>query len=721
MKKLFISTMLIALFSVTSLCQIRNQFKYQAVLRNNSGEVLSEQSVAIKISILKGSENGETSYSETHTVETNKFGLINLIIGTGLPNEGAFLNIAWGDDDYFLKLEVDIDGGSNYEVMGTSPLLSVPYSLHAESIGQMNQLSVLGDSESNLEEALFTVMNSTGDTVFAVYQEGVRIYVSDDNSDKALGSRGGFAVGGYSSGKGTYTNEYLRVTPDSVRIYVKNDVNKAIGSRGGFAVGGYSSGKLENSDFMYLEPENYFIGHESGINNTTGTYNAFLGYESGYNNTEGSENIFIGHGSGFSNTLGLSNVFVGNEAGFENIDGGYNVFVGNYAGLNNTTGSENVFIGDGAGDTNTIGNYNVFVGNSAGSENIDGSYNVFVGNSAGINNTHGEANVIIGDAAGESNTFGSSNVFVGDWAGAQNTVGEGNVYIGESSGWTSDSSNYNVFLGESTGYSNTKGSENVFLGSSTGFSNTEGNWNVFLGEETGYNNTVGEGNTFIGPNTGYSNIDGSENVFLGAESGYMNENGSNNVFLGPGAGYFETGSNKLYISGYDADSTESLVYGNFDQEVLQINNYLGVGKFPEENEMELEGDASKTTAGEWMANSDARIKTDIKDIDYALETIKKLHPVKFKYTKYWKSLHPSIEDKYYYNFIAQEYQKVFPESVKKGGDYLDESKTEKVLQQDSYNTQIISVKAIQELAKENEELRKMVQELTKRIERLENK
>jgi len=62
------------------------------------------------------------------------------------------------------------------------------------------------------------VLNASGDTVLAVYQEGVRIWVADDTTGvKANGSRGGFAVGGMNPTKG-YTNEYLRVTPDSVRV-----------------------------------------------------------------------------------------------------------------------------------------------------------------------------------------------------------------------------------------------------------------------------------------------------------------------------------------------------------------------------------------------------------------------------------------------------------------------------------------------------------------------
>ncbi len=660
MKRILITLIVIIGICTISIAQNRNNFKYQAVVRNNQGEVIANQLVSIKVSIFQGSESGTPAYIEEHKPTTNAFGLVALNIGNGTVTSGVFNDIDWGNDSYFLKLELDIEAGTNYQVMGTSPLLSVPYSLHAETVSNAN---IEGEADMNLSEALFAVVNSSGDTVFAVYQEGVRVNVGN-GAQKALGSRGGFAVGNLSSGKAN--EEYLRVTRDSVRIYIDESA-KAIGSRGGFAVGNLSSGK-GNSNYMQLNENNYFIGHRSGVSNTTGLYNTFFGYESGTSNTEGSDNIFIGHGSGYFNTIGESNVFVGNEAGYENTEGLYNVFLGNYAGTSNTLG---------------------------------------------------EANVIIGDAAGEDNTLGNSNVFVGDWSGKSNTEGEGNVFLGSNSGWNNLTGNYNVFLGESTGYTNSIGEGNVFLGSSTGFSNTIGSWNVFLGEECGFFNTLGEGNTFVGPSAGYTNTEGEENVYMGAEAGYTNSRGSNNVFLGSNAGYFETGSNKLYISNYDADSTESLIFGNFMDEILQVNYMLGIGKYPEINELELEGDASKTTAGEWFANSDVRIKTDIQDIDNALETIMSLRPVKFKYSEYWKTKHPSIEDKYYYNFVAQEYQTVFPNSVKKGSDFIEGKSGEKVLQLDSYNAQIVSVKAIQELALENQELKKMILELTKRIENLE--
>ncbi len=140
------------------------------------------------------------------------------------------------------------------------------------------------------------------------------------------------------------------------------------------------------------------------------------------------------------------------------------------------------------------------------------------------------------------------------------------------------------------------------------------------------------------------------------------------------------------------------------------NGNTGISRLPATNKLEVEGAASKTTAGDWLANSDRRIKTDILDIDNSIDLLMKLRPVKFRYTPEYIKLHPFIENKYYYNFIAQEYQTVFPESVKGSGELLNGTNQE-ILQIDTYNSQIITIKAVQELVKENERLNQKIDEL----------
>ncbi len=113
------------------------------------------------------------------------------------------------------------------------------------------KLIVKGDASIPADSAIFEVRNKDGQVVFAVYQEGVRIYV-DDTGSKAISSKGGFAVGGYNATK-SLTNEYLRVTPDSVRIYIEEGTgSKSISTKGGFAVGGYNATKIIPTDYFNI-------------------------------------------------------------------------------------------------------------------------------------------------------------------------------------------------------------------------------------------------------------------------------------------------------------------------------------------------------------------------------------------------------------------------------------------------------------------------------------
>jgi len=154
-------------------------------------------------------------------------------------------------------------------------------------------------------------------------------------------------------------------------------------------------------------------------------------------------------------------------------------------------------------------------------------------------------------------------------------------------------------------------------------------------------------------------------------------------------------------------------YGTMDQLTILQNGNVGIGRSPTANRLEVEGTASKTTAGSWLANSDIRIKTDIQDIGSALDVISMLRPVKFRYSEEYMAKHPSITDQYYYNFIAQDFQRVFPAFVQDDG--------EGYLQIDTYPVTPYLVAAVQELNKTVEQLKAENNELKKRIEILESR
>jgi hypothetical protein len=124
---------------------------------------------------------------------------------------------------------------------------------------------------------------------------------------------------------------------------------------------------------------------------------------------------------------------------------------------------------------------------------------------------------------------------------------------------------------------------------------------------------------------------------------------------------------------------------------------VGIGRVATANRLEVEGEASKTTASGWLANSDAAIKREVRDLSGALEKIENVRPVAFRYTAEYLHAHPDIEDKVYYNVIAQEFARVFPESVKSSGETIE---GREILQVDTYPATIYSIAAIRELRAE---------------------
>lgn len=118
--------------SISLIGQAPKSFKYQATARDASGSLVSNQNLSIQISILQGSASGDIAYQEVFNTLTDDFGLINIDIGTGNTSYN-FNTIDWGANSYFIKLEMDLTGGTNYQDFGTSQLLSVPYALHANS------------------------------------------------------------------------------------------------------------------------------------------------------------------------------------------------------------------------------------------------------------------------------------------------------------------------------------------------------------------------------------------------------------------------------------------------------------------------------------------------------------------------------------------------------------------------------------------------------------
>ena len=137
MKKLVL--LLFLFLSLITLAQAPQKMSYQSVVRNAANQIVANQSIGVKISIVEGSLTGSTVYAETHTATTNANGLFTLEAGGGTPITGTFSGINWGNGSHYIKSEIDVTGGTNYALSGTMELLSVPYALYSEKSGSASK------------------------------------------------------------------------------------------------------------------------------------------------------------------------------------------------------------------------------------------------------------------------------------------------------------------------------------------------------------------------------------------------------------------------------------------------------------------------------------------------------------------------------------------------------------------------------------------------------
>jgi len=146
MKKLLF--ILIGLFICSGiLAQVPQKISYQAVIRNSAGELLRNQYIGVRISILQGTPEGHVIYKELFNPnpQTNANGLVTFLIGGGIPITGSFSAIDWANGPHFIHIEADPSGGTDYSIVGTNPFLTVPYSFHSQTADEITGVMTEND------------------------------------------------------------------------------------------------------------------------------------------------------------------------------------------------------------------------------------------------------------------------------------------------------------------------------------------------------------------------------------------------------------------------------------------------------------------------------------------------------------------------------------------------------------------------------------------------
>jgi uncharacterized protein (TIGR02145 family) len=134
MKK-FICSIIFLLCFVMAWAQSPNLMSYQAIIRNSANQLIVSSPLGVRVSLLQGSASGTVVFREIYNPNpmTNDNGLLGLNIGSGVSITGSFGQVNWSQGPYFVQVEVDPTGGTNYSISSVSQLLSVPYALHAKT------------------------------------------------------------------------------------------------------------------------------------------------------------------------------------------------------------------------------------------------------------------------------------------------------------------------------------------------------------------------------------------------------------------------------------------------------------------------------------------------------------------------------------------------------------------------------------------------------------
>ena len=169
MKKIIASVIfsLISFLGISQTTQTKG-ISYQAVIIDPNpielpGEDISMQpyvskDVWIRFGIYSGTS---LQYEEIHKTKTDEFGLVNLVIGTGI-NTGKTSSIAylnWDGATKNLVTNVSFDKGINYKEVSNQKLTYVPYSFYAESAGKLSGVLPIGQGGTGASNAIAARMN----------------------------------------------------------------------------------------------------------------------------------------------------------------------------------------------------------------------------------------------------------------------------------------------------------------------------------------------------------------------------------------------------------------------------------------------------------------------------------------------------------------------------------------------------------------------------------
>ncbi|MBE0654383.1 MAG: tail fiber domain-containing protein [Bacteroidales bacterium] len=683
---------------------------YQAVIRDAGSNLVNNQPIGIKVSILQGTDKGNTVFAEVFNPnpETNANGLLTIEIGGGDPVSGNFSDIDWSKGPYFIKTEVDPSGGIAYSIEGISQLLSVPFALHAKTV----EVDKVDDADNDPFNEIQSL--SINGSQLSLSNGGGTITIPLPTGEATPnGPAGGDLAGNYPNpviGDGKITS--LKIAGNAV-IEDKIASGAVTGTK--IAQAGASAGQvLKWNGTTWAPGADEAGGFSLPYNgNVTSSGNAITIVNEG---TGGGISASVSTGVGlYGRTNSASGLGYGVFGSSGSSDGR-----GVYGEASSATGSSYGLYGRSASNagygvfgwaTSTSGaNYGVSgLSNSSAGIGVYGEASSTTGTNYGVfartRSTQGRG--VYGIA--ESLTGISYSVF------GENKSSAGTGVYGLASNNTG--ANYGVrgISGSSSGYG-VSGEANATSGTTYGVAGT-------TRSSVGYG-VFGRASSTTGVN--YGVYGESESIQARAVYGIAkNKIGKTFGVFGrsqsPEGGVGVAGINSTIptntligaprpIGVYGEVSYEYGYSGYFNGGFVVIAGKLGIGDSFPYHKLHINGNASKTEGGSsWVEWSDARLKTVTGDYSKGLEEIAALRPIVYRYNENNPRNLPS--DKEQVGFIAQEIQEIFPEAVAEDQDgYLTFS---------LHPVNIALVNAIKELKEENDRLKSENIDFQARLERLE--
>lgn len=574
MRKLVLSILASCILALASYAQAPELVNYQGVARDNSGNVLPNQNIGLRITLHSGSPSGTTVYQETHAITTNTFGLFAIEIGGGSVLSGTVAAINWGSNVFYVQTEMDASGGTLYSDMGTAQLLSVPYALYAKTSGNVGATGATGPSGADGADGVNGATGATGSNGATGSQgvQGIQGLQGNAGATGATGSNGATGAAGATGSQGIQGATGVTGSQGVQGIQGTQGNAGATGATGATGSNGATGAAGQDGTSVNIQGSVASSANLPGSGNSAG--DGYITSDTGHlwvwTGSSWTDAGLIQGPAGATGPTGANGAAGATGAtgatgaagatGAQGVQGNAGAAgAAGATGPTGATGSQGIQGNNGAtgatGATGTAGS-----NGATGATGADGALNAWsrTGNSGTVDGTN-----FIGTT--DNKPF---NIRVNNQKAGRVGIGaDGSVFLGYQAGSNDDlSDNRNTFIGFQAGNANTIGSTNTANGYRALYSNTAGQSNTAHGYHTLYYNTTGEYNTANGAYALFTNTTGERNTATGVQALPNNTSGNTNT---------ADGFQALYANTTGADNTANGAYALSSNTIGNYNTATG--------------------------------------------------------------------------------------------------------------------------------------------------